>query len=261
MAADWDPQAYLRFADERSRPFADLLARVDVDPRQITDLGCGPGQLTPLLRSRWPAASVEGIDASPEMVQRAVADNTDPLVTYRQGDLRAWRAGPICDLVVSNATLQWVPGHLDLLPGLADQLGTGGCLAFSVPGNFAAPSHALLRELAGAEPYAAHTAGLERPAAHDPATYLDALARPGWRVDAWESTYLHLLTGPDPVLRWVAGTGARPVLKALGEVDPALRARFEADYAAALRAAYPPRAYGTVLPFRRVFCVAQTEFA
>ena len=259
MSARWEPQQYLAFADERGRPFADLLARVSVQPRRIVDLGCGPGQLSALLRSRWPDAAIEGVDASAEMVARAEADNTDPRVIYQQADLRAWEPGGPVDLLVSNATFQWVPGHLALLPGLADAVAPGGCFAFSLPGNFGAPSHVLLRGLAGREPYAAHTAGVEQPDGHDAATYLGVLARPGWRVDAWETTYLHLLHGPDPVLRWVSSTGARPVLQALDAAGGGLRERFEAEYGAELRAAYPEQPHGTVLPFRRIFLVAHRE--
>ncbi len=256
MAASWDPVDYLGFADERSRPYADLLARVATDPATVTDLGCGPGHLSAVLRARWPRAAIEGVDASAEMIERAVRDNVDPHISYRRGDLREWRAETPVDLLVSNATLQWVPGHLDLLPELSRQVASGGCLAFSVPANFDAPSHQLLRDVAAREPYAQHTRDVEQPAGHDVATYLAVLARPGWRVDAWETTYLHLLHGPDPVLRWVSGTGARPVLQAL---PGGLRAQFEADYGAALRAAYPEQPYGTVMPFRRVFCVAHRE--
>ncbi len=249
----WDPERYLQFADERSRPFEDLLARVPGEPRSVVDLGCGPGHLSAVLLRRWPAASLTGVDASAEMVQRARTEAADPRVRYRQADLRHWRPDGPLDLVLSAATLQWVPRHLELLPRLAGWVADGGSLAFTVPGNQGAPSHRLLRELAGRAPYAAHTAGVEYPAAHDPAAYLDALAGPGWELDAWETTYLHVLAGPDPVLRWISGTGARPVLQALPEQ---LRDRFTADYGAALRDAYPAAAYGTVLPFRRVFVVA-----
>jgi trans-aconitate 2-methyltransferase len=72
-------------------------------------------------------------------------------------------------------------------------------------------------------------------------------------ADAWETTYLHVLTGADPVLAWVRSTVLRPVLALLPEDDAA---RFTAEYADALRQAYPARADGTtVLPFRRVFAV------
>jgi trans-aconitate 2-methyltransferase len=254
----WDPSTYLRFEDERGRPFVDLLARVATEPGTVVDLGCGPGHLSGLLRARWPGAAIEGIDASEPMIERARADNSDAAVSYRCADVRGWRADGPVDLLVSNATFQWVPGHLDLLTELADQVAPRGTFAFSVPGNFDAPAHVLLRELAAREPYAEHTVGVEAPSAHDAATYLALLARPGWRVDAWETTYLHLLSGPDPVLRWVSGTGARPVLQALP--DP-LRARFEAEYAVDLRAAYPEQPHGTVMPFRRVFCVAHRDEA
>ncbi|MDQ3104084.1 MAG: methyltransferase domain-containing protein [Actinomycetota bacterium] len=256
MAARWDPATYLRFADERTRPFADLLARVDSDPTTIVDLGCGPGHLTAILRARWPRAAVVGVDSSPDMITRARAEATDPSVSYVEADLRDWRPRRAPDLLVSAATLQWVPGHLELVSTLADSVADPGVFAFTVPANFDAPSHVLLRELAGAEPYAPHTAGVEQPAAHDAHKYLTALSRPGWSVDAWETTYPHVLHGPDPVLSWISGTGARPVLQALPDE---LRARFEAEYAAGLRAAYPAEPHGTVHPFRRVFVVARRD--
>jgi trans-aconitate 2-methyltransferase len=118
----------------------------------------------------------------------------------------------------------------------------------------------LLREVASREPFADVLGPVERRATADPGAYLDVLARPGWGVDAWETTYVHVLDGEDPVLRWVSATGAQPVLHALDDHDRAhgtdLRARFDAEYGAALREAYPRRPYGTPLAFRRVFAVA-----
>jgi trans-aconitate 2-methyltransferase len=256
--ADWSPADYLRFGDERSRPFVELVARVPGTPATIVDLGCGPGHLTAVLRARWADADVVGLDSSPAMIARAQAGNDDARARYLRCDVRDFARGraPVggADLVVSNATLQWVPGHRDLLPALADA--AGQTFAFQVPGNHDAPSHVLLREVAARPPYADVVGPVERRATADPAEYLEMLARPGWEVDAWETTYLHLLHGPDPVLRWISATGARPTLDALEAHDPQLRARFEADYAAALRDAYPERQYGTPLEFRRVFAVA-----
>jgi trans-aconitate 2-methyltransferase len=123
-----------------------------------------------------------------------------------------------------------------------------------MPGNFASPSHVLLHELATSAPYAEHTAGLARPASAEPGDYLADLAALGCTVDAWETTYLHVLTGEDPVFTWVAATGARPILQALPDDE---REQFEATYKARLREAYPEQPYGTVLPFRRIFVVAQ----
>ena len=249
MPDQWDPDRYLSYADERGRPFVDLLARVGAeDPRAVVDLGCGPGNLTSLLADRWPDAAVVGVDASPEMIAAA----TDERIRFEVGDLRSWEGR--ADVLVSNATLQWVPGHLDLLPRLVASVPPGGWLAFQVPGNFDEPSHTIRAELAAEEPYAAHTAGVAVPASHDPAVYLDALAGLGCRVDAWETTYLHVLTGPDPVFTWVSGTGARPTLQALPDD---LRPAFEAEFRRRLAAAYPEHPYGVVLPFRRIFVVAE----
>ncbi len=250
----WDPDRYLTFADERGRPYVELLARVGADaPARVVDLGCGPGSLTVLLAERWPEAEVVGIDSSREMIS-AARERGSAGVRYEVGDLRDWRPARPVDVLVSNATLQWVPGHLDLLPGLVDSVAPGGWLAFQVPGNFGEPSHTIRSDLAAEAPYAEHTRGVAVPSSRDPAAYLEALAELGCAVDAWDTTYLHVLTGDDPVFTWVSGTGARPTLQALpGDLRPA----FEEEFKARLRAAYPPGPAGVVLPFRRIFVVAQ----
>ncbi len=249
----WDPNTYLQFADERARPFVDLVSRVEaVRPQQVVDLGCGPGQLTASLTHRWPSASVLGLDSSPEMIAKA-SELASDRVSFQVQDLRSWRSDRPVDVVVSNATLQWVPEHRSLLPRLVESLSPGGWLAFQVPGNFAEPSHRLLHELAADPRFAAHTEALLRPASAEPQDYLADLSALGCAVDAWETTYLHVLSGPDPVFRWISGTGARPVLQALPVM---LRAEFEQEYKAQLDQHYPRRSYGTVLPFRRIFVVA-----
>lgn len=271
----WDPAQYTRYADERGRPFLDLLARVAAPaPRRVVDLGCGPGNLTALLRERWPSATVEGLDSSPEMIERARADVAG--VHFTVGDVRTWTMPADCDVLISNATLQWVPGHQQLLRSWADALPSGGWLAIQVPGNFDAPSHQLMRSLA-ASPRWAPLVGdvLRHDAVATPAAYASLLLDAGLSVDVWETTYLHLLQGEDPVLEWVRGTGLRPILAALdlpasphgatssqAEIRSGhggsghLAAEFENEYAALLREAYPRTAHGTLFEFRRVFAVA-----
>jgi trans-aconitate 2-methyltransferase len=259
MSHTWDPDRYLAYADERGRPFVDLLARVPAEtPRVVVDLGCGPGTLTTLLADRWPGATVSGIDSSPEMI--AVASRIGG-VSWEVADLRDWaRPDPLAlrapvDVLVSNATLQWLPDHLELLPHLVDRVAPGGWFAFQVPGNFDDPSHTTRTELASREPYAAHVRDARVPMSHDPVVYARLLLDLGCEVDAWETTYLHVLTGDDPVFDWVSGTGARPTLQALPDD---LRPLFEDEFRALLRDAYPADASGrVVMPFRRIFVVAR----
>lgn len=252
-AAWWDPDTYLEYAGERGRPFADLIARVGAgEPRAVVDLGCGPGNLTALLPKRWPAARVVGVDSSPEMI--AVADRTSG-VEFMVCDLRDWRPATPVDVLLSNAALQWVPGHLDLLPALVRNVAPGGWFALQVPGNFDQPSHTVRRDLAEDPRFAPHLLGVATPAAFGADVYLEALSGLGCSVDAWETTYLHVLTGEDPVLGWVRSTVLRPVLAELTDGEAA---DLTTAYAALLRAAYPARPDGTtVLPFRRVFAVGR----
>lgn len=199
MAHSWDPQVYLRFGDERGRPFFDLMSRVGAEaPTRVVDLGCGPGNLTATLRQRWPSAEVHGVDASAKMIRDAQRLADDRL-SFEVADLRSFDAAGPVDVLASNATLQWVPGHLGLLESLVGQLAPGGWLALQVPGNFEAPVHALLSDLARDPRFAAHTKDVQYPESHDADEYLTALAGMGCRVDAWETTYLHVLSGPDPV--------------------------------------------------------------
>ena len=252
----WDPELYQRFGDERSRPFFDLVGRVAAEsPEVVVDLGCGPGTLTATLARRWPGAEVRGIDSSAEMIEAAQTLPADgQRLRFALGDVRDWKPDGRADVIVSNAVLQWIPDHLVVLARWAGFLPAGGWLAFQVPGNFDQPSHRALRELAGSGRWRPLLAGVQfnRQAA-DPAQYVDLLARAGFEVDAWETTYLHVLHGDDAVLDWYRGTGLRPAIAALppGRVD-----EFLADYRARMNQAYPAAPYGTVFPFRRVFVVA-----
>lgn len=250
----WDPTQYLRYADERGRPFVDLVARIGADASTVVDLGCGPGQLVPVLRSRFRDAEILGIDSSTAMIEQAEARNGDAAIRFETADVSEWVPKLAVDVIVSNALFQWVPDPLAVIERLAGHVAPGGTFALQTPHNFDAPSHRLLHEISSAGPFATHTEGLhEDRGTEGAADYLALFAGLGWRVDAWETRYLHVLTGDDPVFEWISGTGARPILQALPDD---LRERFATEYKAALRGAYPRRSYGTVLPFERVFCVA-----
>ena len=260
----WNPATYLQFASERARPFFDLLTRVQAEsPDYVVDLGCGPGNLTALLAARRPAAKVLGVDSSAAKIEAAQAETAglgqaDPparRLSFVQADIRDWQPGRPVDVFTCNAVLQWVPDHVRLLTTWVDWLAPGGWLAFQLPGNFDQPSHTIMREMAASPRWQPllRDVQLNRQAG-DPVTYLDVLATAGCQVDAWETTYLHVLPGEDAVLDWYKGSGLRPVLAAL---TPQQGAEFTAEYGGRTRAAYPPAAYGTVLPFRRIFVAAR----
>ncbi len=254
----WDPTTYLRYGDERGRPFSDLLARVGaVKPAEVVDLGCGPGTLTVGLAQRWPAARVIGLDSSPEMIDAARA--LDSTVEFDVADVRDWHAGPDIDVVLANAVLQWVPDHCDLLTRWAGELKSGGYLAFQVPGNFTAPSHLAIRAVAQHARWRDRAlAGLRDPASVlDPQEYAARLTAGGATVDAWETTYVHLLPvrgDTHPVLAWLEGTALRPVRDSLDDED---WAAFRAQVQDRLVAAYPVRDGIVYFPFRRIFVVAR----
>ena len=248
----WDPAQYGRFAAERDRPFFDLTSRIDaMAPRHVVDIGCGQGHLTATLAQRWPHATVEGFDSSPEMI----ADAADvPGVTFSVADAADWQPTGDVDVIVSNAALQWVPRHQELMAQWASALPSGGWLAVQVPGNFDSPSHALMRRLAGDDRWASKLQDVLRhtDAVGTPASYAKVLLDAGLDADAWETTYVHVLQGDDPVLEWISGTGLRPILAALSPSDAV---EYSAELAAELRKAYPPGPHGTLFPFRRVFAV------
>jgi trans-aconitate 2-methyltransferase len=249
----WDPALYLQFDDHRARPFHDLLARVGARaPRRVVDAGCGPGHLTGLLAQRWPEARVTAFDSSPEMVEAARGRGIDA----ERAEIADWTPPPDTDVVVTNAVLQWVPGHPALLPGWLAALPSGAWFALQVPGNLSAPSHALVRELLHEPQWAGMVDLRDETAVPEPVAYAELFAACGAAVDVWETTYQHRLTGPDPVLEWISGTALRPVRDALAPDD---HARFRAELAPRLRAAYPARPDGsTWFPFRRIFAVART---
>jgi trans-aconitate 2-methyltransferase len=252
----WDPRQYLKFTDHRLRPALDLLAQIQLDdPRIVFDLGCGPGNITRLLAERWPGAQVVGLDSSAAMLAKARQEA--PAVTFVEADINNWTAPLPPQLLFSNATLHWLDGHAKLLPRLLQQLTSGGVLAVQMPRNHDAPSHLLMTAAAEDGPWRLRLADVRHVlrSVESPDAYYRTLAPIARRIDIWETEYLHVLEGENPVVEWTKGTGLRPYLDALDEPD---RSGFIAAYSARIAAAYPKQADGrTLLPFRRIFLIAQ----
>lgn len=251
----WDPAQYLRYGTERLRPAVELLARVDVDePAHVVDGGCGPGNVTPFLAQRWPDARIVGVDSSPEMLERARAANPD--IEWIEGDLASWQADQPVDVLYSNATLHWLDDHEQAFPRLVHMLATGGVFAVQMPHNHHAPTHTAISTAIEAGPWSERLSAIHRPfPVGDPSFYHDVLGPHLAELDIWETEYLHVLTGEDPVVEWTKGSVLRPLLR---ELDKEEEPGFVSTYRQEIGAAYPVRADGsTLMPFKRLFIVGR----
>jgi trans-aconitate 2-methyltransferase len=252
----WNANQYLKFSSERDRPFFDLLARVEKPGAQsVADLGCGTGHLTAHLLEKFPKAQVVGVDSSAQMLEKTTAYQ-NPRLEFVLADLSTWQPEKPPSVIVSNAALQWLEGHETLIPKLANLLEADGVLAVQMPINFEQPSHRILRDLTSSETWKPHlkrfSSQLRAP--KPAAWYIEALSNLGFEVDAWETTYHHVLQGENAVLEWVKGTALRPVLNAL---EPELHARFLEELGAQYLEVYPRQAFGTLFAFNRLFFVAK----
>jgi trans-aconitate 2-methyltransferase len=247
----WDPNQYHKFQEERSAPFYDLLALVDVRPNlQVVDLGCGTGELTRQLADKLPGSKVTGHDSSPQMLEKAAAF-ANPGLQFVQGD-QAQLNGE-WDLIFSNAALQWSEGHAQLVTDLYGRLKPGGQIAVQVPSNHNHISHQLIRETAGEEPFQSIQGGFVRYA---PVLSIDQYAQilfdcGAEDILAFEKVYAHILADSDAVVEWISGTVCVPYFERLGghkdEFMKVIRAK--------MQKALPQSP--VFYPFRRTFFTAR----
>jgi trans-aconitate 2-methyltransferase len=252
--SDWSPATYLKFEDERTRPAADLLARVPLAAaRQVIDVGCGPGNSTELLAQRYPGADILGLDNSPAML--AEAQRRLPALRFEPADAATWVPEPGADLVFANATYQWIADHFAQLPRVLAALRPGAVLAVQMPDNVNQTTHRLMREIAQEGPWAGTLTAASRQPLPPPRAYYEALQPHAARIDIWHTIYNHVLADAASIVEFVRSTGLRPFLDPLDEAD---RSAFLARYTAKIAGAYPPMADGKVLlDFARLFIVAQ----
>jgi len=250
----WDAGQYLRFADARTLPAIDLLARIDLAaPQRIIDLGCGPGNSTALLHRRWPEAALTGLDADPDMLAAGRRDY--PGIEFVQSDLANWQGNPPYDLVFANASLQWVGDHETLLPRLFGSVAAGGVLAVQMPRNHDFTTHALMRQVAAEGEWRDRLASARGPSpVNPPEFYYDRLAPESAPFTIWETNYIQVMDGIDSIIAWLRGTGLRPFLARLTTSEQSV---FLDRYATLLAKALPCQADGKVLlPYPRLFFIA-----
>jgi trans-aconitate 2-methyltransferase len=253
--SDWDADQYLKFGAERTRPAADLLARVPLtEARRCIDLGCGPGNSTELISGRFPGAVVTGLDNSPGMLSKARRRLSG--LTFEEADITTWWPGERFDLIFANDVLQWLPHQQRILTRLVSFLNHGGCLAVQVPNNVDDPSRRVLEDVAseGSWAWKLLAASVTEEGSGSIDHYYACLQGTGCTFDLWETTYLHPLAGPEAVVEWFKGSELRPYLHLL---DDGERQEFLGRYRAKIAKAYPAQEDGKVLlRLQRIFIVA-----
>jgi trans-aconitate 2-methyltransferase len=254
MAHDWDAEHYLRFADARTLPAVDLLSRIALEaPRSVVDLGCGPGNSTALLKQRWRGASVTGLDTSDNLLDAARRDHPD--IAFAAGDIATWAPAEPVDVIFANASLQWVGGHDRLIPRLFGFVAPGGAFAVQMPRNHDFATHRLMRQVATEGEWRDRLAGARDPSpVKTPEFYYDLLAPQAADFTIWETNYIQIMDGVEAIIAWLHGTGLRPFLSRLTEIE---RPVFLERYAALLKEGYPAQADGKILlPYPRLFFIA-----
>lgn len=249
----WSAKQYSLFEQQRTRPVRDLVAALPGgDVHTAVDLGCGPGNSTEVLAQHFPNAVVTGLDNSQNML--ADARQRLPGLTFELADIGTWDPAQSYDVILANASLQWLPDHDQLYPRLVSKLAPGGRLAIQTPDNLQEPAHQLARQIAAHGPWAGKIANVEHPPRHDVSFYYQLLQPQCSSVDIWRTTYYHPLAGPAAVVEWFKGSALRPFLYALDDIE---KNAFLERYLDAITEAYPAQAGGNVLlPFPRLFIVA-----
>jgi len=248
----WDPDRYLRFRQERFAPFDDLFGLVDTTRPHLSvvDLGCGTGELTRRLADRLEDAEVLGVDSSPEMLAESEAFER-PGLRFEHGDLA--RVGGSWDLVVSNAAIQWVDDHAQLVPHLFGLLAPGGRLGVQVPSNHNHRTHTAIAEVAASERFGRYFAGWDR---RWPVLAAEAYGQILWELGStdlavFDRIYCHELADAAAMVDWVRATAMRPYLERL----PAdLHEAFVSEVTSLVTEAFPGAP--VLLTFRRTFFAA-----
>lgn len=249
----WSAKQYTMFEQQRTRPVRDLVAAIpNVDVHTAVDLGCGPGNSTQVLAERYPQAQITGMDSSDDMLLDA--RQRLPALDFELADIGAWNPARQFDVILANASLQWLPDHATLYPHLVSHLTPGGTLAVQTPDNLDEPAHQLARDLAAQGPWAAKIGAVKHNSRHTASQYYELLSQHCSTVDVWRTTYQHPLADHAAVVEWFKGSALRPFLAPLSDDE---KAAFLQQYHARITQAYPALSDGTVLlPFPRLFIIA-----
>ncbi len=250
----WSPEQYLKYAAQRNWGSQDLAAKIPLkNPKEVVDLGCGPGNSTAVLREHYRKAHILGTDLSADMIARAKKDHPD--IDFAVADAAAWAPEKPVDLIFSNAVFQWLPDHHVLLPRLFGFLNPGGVLAFQVPDNWSAACHQGIFNVASQQPWAdklKNVSHVFHP--HDVGAYYDILSALTPDVQIWQTTYQYVFDDAAGIVDFYKGTALLPYLQKLTDDE---KSEFLAHYLTEMQKSFLPRNNGHVLmPFTRIFAIA-----
>jgi trans-aconitate 2-methyltransferase len=252
---DWNPDLYLKFNNERVRPSIDLVSRIDFqNPQSIIDIGCGPGNSTLVLVQRWPDARIVGADNSPAMIEKAKKDYHDQ--QWLLFDAGKDQLADKYDIIFSNATIQWIPKHDELIKNCYNALNNEGILAVQLPRFFDMPISKAINDVAELPKWkevVKDVPGLFT--IHSPSNYYDQLAKYFSKIDIWTTDYYHVMESHQAILEMMVTTGVKPYLERIKSED---HQEFKSLLLDRITIAYPSQQDGKVLyPFKRLFFVAK----
>ena len=216
--ADWNAAQYLMFDNKRTQPALDLLSRLNItDPRKIIDIGCGPGNSTSILRKRFPKAVLTGIDSSSNMIEKAAKNCPDISFMLCDAEKELDKLGTDYDLVFSNACIQWIPGHEQLIPNMFGLLNNGGVLAVQAPMNGDSPLYRIIDNIVSNDYWGFTGNYAETNKMLEPARYFDILSKLSGSFSMWETVYYHRMRSHRDLTEWVKATRLRPYLDVLND--------------------------------------------
>lgn len=253
--SDWNSAQYLKFKKERTQPSVDLANRIQVkNPKRIIDIGCGPGNSTAVLKSRFPDSYILGVDFSSNMIARAKSDypELDFMLFDATSDFE--KLDGKFDVVFSNACIQWVPDHKRLLRNMMAILNTGGVMAVQVPNQAKMPIHKIIKKVTGSEKWKScfEKGRVFYNLAEE--EYFNLLSSISSDFSMWQTTYFHRMPSQQSIIEWYSATGLKPYLDLLGDDQ---RQAFKDDILEEVKMHYPVENNGEVIfRFDRLFFYA-----
>lgn len=252
--SQWNSEQYLKFKKQRTQPAIDLAKRIPIDhPKNVLDVGCGPGNSTSVLKKLFPDSYILGIDNSENMIKRAKESYAD--LSFRLCDVTTGLDTlDSYDLIFSNACFQWIPNHKEFIPSLFDKLNKNGVLAVQMPMNGQETLYRIISEVISDPKWNFSSIKLETNETLLPEEYFDILSCCTNNFDIWETIYYHRMPSVEAMVEWVKGTRLRPYLNAL---DSETAEKFEKEITERAENAYKMQFSGEyILKFRRFFFIA-----